>query len=88
MVNFKNSFNVAIIIVFIIAIAYFIFFCLNIYINKDKEVLNINDDTIKKYVTDKNLVSSHSTYYTLEKIVQNLIVSLNPEKILVGGEIS
>ncbi|MEG1141365.1 MAG: hypothetical protein RSE41_02765, partial [Clostridia bacterium] len=75
MVNFKNSFNVAIIIVFIIAIAYFIFFCLNIYINKDKEVLNINDDTIKKYVTDKNLVSSHSTYYTLEKIVQNLIVS-------------
>ncbi len=76
----KSGLNLSIIFVFIIALIYFIFISVvNVFSPSGNKSTDITPENINIYTSETKIVTSYTTFFNVETIVQNIIMNLNKE---------
>jgi hypothetical protein len=78
----KSGLNFTIIIVFIIALIYFIVISIiNAFLPpKGSEVTKISQENVNIYMVEDNVVHDYTIFFNVEKIIQNTIYNLNKKE--------
>ncbi len=78
----KNGINFTIIIIFIIAFIYFIVISIinAFFPPKIEGAIFISQDNVDIYIVEENIVQDYTTFFNVEKIIQNVIFNLNKKE--------